>query len=263
MPMEIEEQEVPEEDHPYAGEELGGASAPICAGFDPEPLRFMIYEPAMRILLIFGAVVVLLTAGAFWAGFTLRVPGGGWWPGWLALPFYGLGVLLGLVLLLDLLFLAVGYGPSARYYKNALLTPGVIISAKPLSVVVLAPLGNGQGPSYQGLRRLDLKLLPYHPRTPGTRIPLVSSFYPAEGLDRWLLFHPQPISWGTGRRDLINRCFDRMGTEDFDRLEALVARGLVPSNDDELILLDGNGQKLETFSVREQKEKHPLGEAKP
>jgi hypothetical protein len=245
-----------EEVHPYAGEVLGGAAASVCPGFDPEPLRFLCYQPAMRILILFGAVVALLTVGAFAAGYALRVPGGGWWPGLLAFLFYGIGILLTPILLFDLLFLAVGYGPSARYFKNALLTPGVVVSSKPLAIVVLGPLGNGQGPNYQGLQRLDLRSLPYHAHTPGTRIPFVSAFHPADGLDRWLCFSPEPICWGTGRRELIDRCFQRLGTADFDRLEDCIARGLVPRDNDELILLDEHDQKLGTFSIREEKEKY-------
>ena len=93
----------------------------------------------MRILIVFGVIVALLTFGAIAAGSSLRAPGGGWWPGMLALPFYAIGILLVLLLLLDLAFLAVGYGPSVRYFKNALLTPGVVVTAKPLTIVVLAP----------------------------------------------------------------------------------------------------------------------------
>jgi hypothetical protein len=255
MSIDREEPEVSEEDRPFAGEELGGASASICPGFDPEPLRFLFYQPAMRILIVFGVIVALLTAGAFAAGYALRIPGG-WWPGWLSLPFYGIGVLLALILLLDLAFLGMGYGATARYFKNALLTPGVVVSSRPVTLVVIAPLGNGHGPSYQGLRRLDMKSLPYHNHAPGTRVPFVSAFHPAEGLDRWLTFEPEPICWGTGRRELINRCFERLGTEDFDRLDALVARGLVPASEDELILLDEHDRELERFSIREQKQKY-------
>ncbi len=247
-----------EEERPHAGEALGGAAASVCPGFDPEPLRFLFYQPAMRILIVFGVIVTLLTVGAFAAGTALRVPGGGWWPGLLALPFYGIGILLILVLLIDLALLGVGYGPSVNYFKNALLTPGVVVTSKPLTIVVLAPLGNGEGPTYHGLQRLDLKSLPYHAHTPGTRIPFVSAFQPAEGLDRWLSFSPEPICWGTGRRDLIDRCFQRLGTADFDRLDACVAKGLVPRDDDELILLDEHDNKLDTFSIREEKKKYAV-----
>ncbi|SIN78347.1 Protein of unknown function [Singulisphaera sp. GP187] len=264
MSIEREEHEDQDEEllgestevHPYAGEELGGAAANVCPGFDPEPLRFLFYQPALRILISFGAVVALLVAGAFAAGYALRVPGGGWWPGLLASLFYGIGILLTPILLIDLLLLVVGYGPTARYFKNALLTPGVVVSSKPLTIVILGPLGNGQGPNYHGLQRIDLRSLPFHAHTPGTRIPFVSAFHRGEGLDRWLAFSPEPICWGTGRRELIDRCFQRLGTEDFDRLDNCIANGLVPRDDDELILLDEHDRKLATFSIREEKEKY-------
>jgi hypothetical protein len=245
----------PVEEHPFRGEELGGAAATVCPGFDPEPIRYIGYQPAMKILSLFGVVVVLLAAVAFAAGYALRNPGGGWWPGLLALPFYGLGSLLALIALADVALMIAGYHSTARYFKNALLTPGVIVSSRPLTVVVLAPLGNGQGPAYQGLQRLDLRGLPYHARTPGTRVPCVSAFNPAEGLDRWLSFIPEPICWGTGRRELIDRCFERLGTGDFERLDACIARGLIPASADELILLDEDDNLLERLSIPEEEKK--------
>ena len=168
---------VPGEDHPYRGEVLGGAAATVCPGFDPDPLRYLLYQPAMRILLIFGLVVALLAAGCIAAGYALRIPGG-LWPGFLALPFYGLGVLLVLIDLIVVAMMVMGYNATARYFKNALLTPGVVVSEKPLAVVILAPLGNGTGPDYHGLQRLTLSSLPYHAHTPGTRLPVVSAFVP-------------------------------------------------------------------------------------
>ena len=92
-----------EVEHPYRGEELGGASATVCPGFDPDPVRYLLYQPAMRILLIFGLAVTLLAAGCFAAGYALRIPGG-LWPGFLAFLFYGFGALL---VLIDLIVISV------------------------------------------------------------------------------------------------------------------------------------------------------------
>jgi hypothetical protein len=114
--------------HPYRGDEMNESYATVCPGFDPEPLRYLYYQPAMRILIIFGAIVGLLTVGAFAAGYALRVPGGGWWPGVLAFLSYGVGIVIALVGVLDLLFLGLGYSSSAKGFKNALLTPGVLDS---------------------------------------------------------------------------------------------------------------------------------------
>jgi hypothetical protein len=150
----------------------------------------------------------------------------------------------------------MGYNATARYFKNALLTPGVVVSEKPLAVVVLAPLGNGSGPAYNGLQRLSLSSLPYHSSTPCTRVPVVSAFLPAESLDRWLAFSPELICWGTGRRANIDQCFERLGTEDFERLDACVAKGLIPKDDDELILLDDVDNKLATLSIKAEKKKY-------
>ncbi len=243
------------EEHPYRGEALGGATATVCPGFDPEPIRYILFQPAMRILLIFGLVVALFAAGCFAGGHALATSGA-WLPGLLAWPVYGLGVLLVLIDLIVIALMVMGYNATARYFKNALLTPGVVVSEKPLAIVILAPLGDGTGPDYHGLQRLSLSSLPSHPRTPGTRLPVVSAFLPAEGLDRWLAFSPELVSWGTGRRANIEQCFLRLGTHDFERLDACVAKGLIPKDDDELILLDGADNKLASLSIKEEKQKY-------
>jgi|GEM_PF-4785796 len=250
--------EAPIEDQPYRGEMLGGAAAPVCPGIEPELLRYACFQPGVRLFVIFNLILVSLTIGAFAAGRALHNPGGGWWPGLLAAGFYTIGTLVGLVELLVLLVTVMGYQAAARYFKNALLTPGVVVSSNPLAIVVLAPLGNGTGPEYHGLQRLDLRMLPYHDHAPGTRVPCVSAFVPGIGLDRWVCYQPEPIVWGTGNRAKIDQCFDRLGTEDFDRLDACVSKGLLPRDDDELILLDGLDRQLASLSIREQKEKYPI-----
>ena len=110
--------EGPDEEHPYQGEVLGGAAAPVCPGFDPEPLRYLLLQPAMRILLIFSLIVTLLTAGCFAAGYALRIPGG-WWPGFIALLFYSVGVVLGLIDLLVVTLLIAGYNAAALFQERA------------------------------------------------------------------------------------------------------------------------------------------------
>jgi hypothetical protein len=247
--------DAPVREHPFQGEELGGAAAAVCPGFDPEPVRYLLYQPDMRMLLIFSLSVALLAAGCFAAGYALRIPGG-LWPGFLALLFYVPGVCLALIGLLVGTMLAMGFNAAAKYFKNALLTPGVVVSEKPLAVVIGASLANGTGPDYYGLQRLSLSSLPYHGRTPGTRLPAVSSFVPAEGLDRWLAFSPELICWGTGSRAKIEQCFERLGTEGFERLDACVARGFIPKDDDELILLDEHYNKLTSYSIKEEKKKY-------
>jgi hypothetical protein len=191
-----------EGEHPHRSELVNGTFATVCPGFEPSPLRFLCNQPAMRILVVFGAIVIPLAIGAFAAGSALRNLDGGWATMLLAFFCYGIGAILAFLAIVDVVLAIVGYRAAARYFKNALLTPGVVASSSPLAVVVLAPLGNGEGPRYHGLQRLDLKRLPYHSREPGTRVPCVSSFWPAPGLDRWLHFLPEPICWGpaTARR---------------------------------------------------------------
>ena len=246
-----------EEDRPYGGEALGGAAASVCPGFDPEPVRFLFYQPAMRILIVFGVIVTLLIVGAFAAGTALHVPGGGWWPGLLALPFYGIGILLILVLLIDLALLGVGYGPSVNYFKNALLTPGVVVTSKPLTIVVLAPLGNGQGPAYHGL----------HPRPEITPVPRPHTGHahpvrlrlPARRGSR-------PLAVVQSRADLLGNgparphrpMLPRLGTRISTASTPLSPKDSYHVNDDELILLDEHDNKLDTFSIRDEKKKYAV-----
>ena len=243
----------PDDEHPYRGEELGGAPRPSAPDFAPTrsdtccisrrwyPAHFRPHHRIARRRVLRRRI-------------RLRIPGG-LWPGFFALLFYGLGALLVLIDLIVLALMVMGYSGAAQYFKNALLTPGVVVSEKPLAVVILASLGNGSGPRYYGLQRLSLSSLPYHSNTPGTRVPAVCSFLPAEGLDRWLAFSPELICWGTGRRAKIEQCFERLGTEDFERLDACVAKGLIPKDDDELILLDEVDNKLATLSIEEEKKR--------
>jgi hypothetical protein len=100
----------------------------------------------------------------------------------LGLLFFGLGALLILIDLIVLGLLVMAYDGGAHYFKNALLTPGVVVSEKPLAVVILASLNNGSGPRYYGLQRLSLSSLPYHSTTLGTRVPTVCSS-PVEARD--------------------------------------------------------------------------------
>ncbi len=248
--------DAPSEGNPYQGKMLGGAAAPVCPGFGPEPLWYLYHDPGMKILSIIIFLGALLAVGSFAAYYAIRTYVQAWWAGFAGLPFLLLSGLLVLAGLALLLLLVVGYRKKALYFENALLTPGVVVSKEPLAIVILGPLGNGSGPEYHGLQRLDLHRLPLHAHEPGTRVPTVSAYYPGVDLDRWVAFNPEPISWGTYKRANIEQCFHRLGTEDFDRLDACIARGLIPKDEDELILLDGNDNKLESLSLKAEKKKH-------
>ena len=85
---------------------------------------------------------------------------------------------------------------------------------------------------------------------------MVSTFVPAEGLDRWLAFSPELICWGTGDKAKIDQCFARLGFDGFDRIEACIGKGLIPG-EGELILLDADDNVLETLSIEEERKKYP------
>lgn len=227
--------------------------ASISAGFGPEPLRFLYYQPALRMLAVTGAVLILAIGGLIAGGAAASGPG--WWPGWPAAGLYFLALLLGPVLFFTLMFLGMAYGPMARHLREGLLVPGVAVADRPLAVVVLASLKNGRGPGHHGLVRIEPGKLPATSHEPGTRLPLAANFYQGKDMDRWLSFVPEPIAWGTGRPDRLARCLGLIGEVDFRRLERLIARGIVPATTDEMILLDQHDRKLETLSIVEEKKR--------
>ena len=134
----------PAQEHPYQGEVLGGAAATVCPGFDPDPVRTCCTSRRCESCSFSASLSRCSPRGASPRATPARIPGG-WWPGFLALPFYGLGVLLSLIDLIVVAMMAMGYNATAKYFKNALLTPGVVVSEKPLAVVILGHWATERG----------------------------------------------------------------------------------------------------------------------
>ncbi len=232
--------------------------ASLSPDLDPSPLRFLYHDPTLRRLALRALAVGLVALGSFVGCFLLRPPGGEWYE---PLPLHLFGTVCAFLTIVASAAVVPTYEMLAYSFRNALLTPGVVLPGEPPAIAVLASLGNGHGPEVEGLRRIVLRgPLPDRDLAPGTRIPVVSTFQRGRGLDRWVAFWPKPIAWGTGRDSDIEDCLDRLKrepTRDFERLEALVAKGLVPEDEDEMILLDRKAGRIERVSIREETKRYP------
>lgn len=234
---------------------MGDTWADLSPGLDPEPLRFVYHEPTLRRHARGALAVGLVSLGSFIGCALLRSAESNWYE---PLPLHLFGTVCGFLTIVAVATVVEAYRPLAYLFRNALLTPGVVLPGEPLSIAVLASLGNGRGPEVEGLRRIVLRSpLPERDRAPGTRIPVVSTFQRGRGLDRWVTFRSTPIAWGTGRDRDVEQCLERLEPTDFKRLEALVARGVVPEDEDELIILDRNAGRIERVSIREETRRYP------
>ena len=239
---------------------MGDTWASLSPDIDPRPLRFLFHEPMLRRMSLLASALGLVSVGSFVGCALLRAPEANWYE---PLPLHLFGTVCSFAAIVAAVRVVEPYRVLAYLFRNALLTPAVVLPGEPLSIAVLASLGNGRGPEVEGLRRIVLRgplPLPARDRAPGTRIPVVSTFQRGRGLDRWVTFRSKPIAWGTGRDSDIQDCLERLErepTRDFERLEALVAKGLAPEDEDEMVLLDRKAGRIQRVSIREETRRYP------
>jgi hypothetical protein len=223
-------------DHPFRGGPIDGYRAAVCSGLTPRTLRHLRNDSSERFALRSVVVLAMLAVAALIGGVNLFMRG-------------GLAILIGVILTLlgilsGLLGLAMGalgvWGArrTARHFRDGLLVPGVVITREPLALVALADMGKAETGVEYALARLEPRRLPVHSHEPGTRVPCVARFAEDAGADAWRWFYPHPICWGTGDPFELDQCFARLGEEPYRRLEALVARGPLPSREEEIVILD-------------------------
>jgi hypothetical protein len=225
-------------DQPHRGEDIDGYRAAVCSGVTPRMLRNLRHDASEGMLLKMVVVLALLAAAAIGGGVLLFGKGG-------LATVAGVGLVL-LGALLGLIGLGLGaigvWGArrTARHFRDGLLVPGVVVSREPLALVALADMGKAVTGTEYALARLEPRRMPVHPHEPGTRVPCVARFDEDADADFWRWFRPHPICWGTGDAFQIDQCFARLGEEPFRRLEACVARGPLPSTEEEMVILDRN-----------------------
>jgi hypothetical protein len=133
---------------------------------------------------------------------------------------------------------------TAGRFLDGQLIPGVVVSQSPLVVMALADLGIERLGEEFALAMLCPRTLPTERHEPGTRLPCLARVA-AQGRGKFHWFSPHPICWGTGDPFALNRCLDRLGEAPFRRLEALVRRGPLPQQVDEIVVLDAADKVLD------------------
>jgi hypothetical protein len=229
------------------GEIVNGSYSTLAPKIRPSFWRCARYHPLFRFAVKLALVPALVAFPLGVIGDTLEKAGGRGIATFGAVLTF-LGGLSTLAAIAAGVFVWRVWKRMAVFFENGLLTPGIVVSSEPLRVAVMACMSRGWGQPCWGIRRLDLEKLPAHPHEPGTRVPFVSNFEPGELPDRWAGFNPDPISYGTGRRDRLDACVAKLGAEEFDRLARCIERGLVPNGDDRIVLVDDRLNVLETIT---------------
>ena len=127
---------------------------------------------------------------------------------------------------------------ATRIFKNAALTPGVVISTYPLEFVSLADMNTGLGSTVIAVKREVLRALPGYSTAFGTRFPCVSSFLEGSSEKRWENFFPIPLSLGTGNLRLVEARASLVGAEEYAELDRLIADGRIPAKAREIFFID-------------------------
>tara|TARA_R110002096_G_scaffold24760_27_gene78063 strand:+ start:6172 stop:6903 length:732 start_codon:yes stop_codon:yes gene_type:complete len=119
---------------------------------------------------------------------------------------------------------------QARKFQNAALTPGLIVSLKPLRVAAMTSLANSSLAQTEGLatKLIESPMLPKTPKKIGQRVPCVSQFSESKEPGYWGGFDSEPIAWATNSRKEIQRCEEKIGDAEFDQLKQLVDEGKIP-----------------------------------
>lgn len=182
-----------------------------------------------------SALVLVLIEGALLAGAVVLFLTGHWILGSLA-------ALLALPLLKTAIIVSI-YMPKGlmmvkSMYRNALLTPGIVVSANPLRLACLAAMGNGMGGDFWGLKVIETGDIPLHDGRVGEVVPCVSVFESGDEVERWADFTPRPISWGTADPAEVRRCLAKLDQDELKRAKELVAAKRFPAESGELLVLD-------------------------
>jgi hypothetical protein len=172
--------------------------------------RYVRYQPGLRLIFI---------AGLFPAGITALVSLFGWW---IATGIFGLMTLLWVV------FMVWVSRRTGEIFKNAALTPGLVVSTDPLEIISLANMSCGSDLEAYAVKRVSIDRLPGHPAEVGTTFPCVSGFQDGERSDRWGDFSPEPLSWGTGDLALIEARRRKLGEAAFRKLQTVHRLGRYP-----------------------------------
>jgi hypothetical protein len=217
------------------GEIVNGSFSTNAPHVQASSWRILRYDREFRDVVRSALIIVLIEAalvgGAVWLFAT-----GHWILGSLA-------ALLALPLLKTAIVVSVylprGLMMVKSMYRNALLTPGIVISANPVRLACLAAMGNGMGGDFWGLKVIETGVIPLHAGKVGEVVPCVSVFDSGEEIERWADFTPRPISWGTADPAEVRRCLAKLDQDELKRAKELVAARRFPAEPGKVLVLDG------------------------
>ncbi len=148
-----------------------------------------------------------------------------------ALSWLILAILTGILLIGEIWLLRFATTKQAEIYENALLTPGIIVTEKPIEVVVLANMNTGytDGPIW-ATQLYRYKQLPLTEIKKGGIVPCVSGFQGDE-IEKYERFTAGPLSFATKDIEAIKRNSTRFEEDELKLLQTLVSNGNIPTEE--------------------------------
>lgn len=126
----------------------------------------------------------------------------------------------------------------ADIYRNADLTPGMVVSVGPLEFITLANMSTSSSGKFFAVKREVICQLPCHLQRIGTSFPCVSGFGLGQNSFAWGELQPHPLSFGTSNRKLIQARRENLGEDEFVQLQQIFENGLFPKAAGQLIWLN-------------------------
>lgn len=141
------------------------------------------------------------------------------------------GILLVIAVLLAVLIWRF-IGNRKTEFQNAVLSPGIVISESPPTVLILANMASdgeyGDAPIW-GVKKEDSRSLEPFPNKIGQRIPCVTAFLGTRLEGSWDQMVSSPLTSGTGDRKKLEEALSRLDDEEEWRiLEMAIQQNRIP-----------------------------------
>ncbi|QDT52083.1 hypothetical protein Pan44_00910 [Caulifigura coniformis] len=229
---------------------------------NPSLLRALLYEPTLKLLAIIGVIVFLVGMAFGVTGEAVEKPGPA--PGALSTTLTTIG---GLVLLLSFgigLLTFVVWKAIKRNFANGLISAGMILEEKPLTMIVLANIGTGESEKATwGAIRFSPGALPGHDIAAHEKVPCICTFKPSEEFDHWGDVQPMPVCHGRGGKKLLAEVNDIIGEREYKILRSMIQKGWIPEDDEHMVVIEEGGapRTVERAAVTERKQREAAREA--
>jgi hypothetical protein len=147
--------------------------------------------------------------------------------------------IFGILLLLASYLIKVIISRNHNVFRNGDLVPAMIVSTKPLEFITITCMDAGSDANAYAVKRLAVMQLPGHRKAIGTLFPCAALYKPGEDPSIWCDYHPQPLCFGTGNKDLLENRMKKIGPTRVRQLEYVYKSGQFPAKADELFWLHG------------------------